>query len=96
MRKSVAQIKSACNGLFPFPEGKKCEKKRHCLIVLGVFPLKGKYVEEPVGFVHCIIIFIVNINDTLFTFERAHVLLTIYCVGLVRVSNEWHDLGRMH
>ena len=62
---------------------------------LGVFPLKGKYVEEPVGFVHCIIIFIVNINDTLFTFERAHVFLTIYCVGLVMVSNEWHDLGRI-
>ena len=50
--------------------------------------MKGKYVEEPLGFVHCIIIFIVNINDTLFTFERAHVFLTIYCVGLVMVSNE--------
>ena len=62
--------------------------KGHCLRVLGVFPLKGKYVEEPVGFVHCIVIFIVNINDTLFKFERAHVFLTIYCVGLVMVSNE--------
>ena len=71
LRKSAAQIRSACNGLFPFPEGKKCEKKRHCLRVLGVFPLKGKYAEEPVGFVHCIIVFIVNINDTLFTSERA-------------------------
>ena len=77
-------------------KAKNVKKKRHCLTVLGVFPLKGKYVEEPVGFVHCIIIFIVNINDTLFTFERAHVFLTIYCVGLVMVSNEWHDLGRMH
>ena len=67
---------------------KNVKKKRHCLKVLGVFPLKGKYVEEPVGFDHCIIIFIVNINDTLFTFERAYVFLTIYCVGLVRVSNE--------
>ena len=69
-------------------KAKNVKKKRHCLKVLGVFPLKGKYVEEPVGFVHCIIIFIVNINDTLFTFERAHVFLTIYYVGLVMVSNE--------
>ena len=47
------------------------EKKRHCLRVLGVFPLKGKDVEEPVGFVHCIIVYVVNINDTLiFMFER--------------------------
>ena len=69
-------------------KAKNVKKKGHCLKVLGVFPLKGKYVEEPVGFVHCIIIFIVNINDTLFTFERAHVFITIYCVGLVMVSNE--------
>ena len=86
LRKSAAQIRSACNGLFPFPEGKKCEKKRHCLRALGVFPLKGKYVDEPVGFVHCITVFIVNINDTLFTSERA--FLTIYCMELVRVSKE--------
>ena len=75
MRKSAVQIKSACNGLFPFPEGKNVKKKRHCLRGLGVFPLKGKYVEEPVGFVHCIIVCIENINDTLFTFEGAHVFL---------------------
>ena len=68
------------------------KKKRYCLRVLGVFPLTGKYVEEPIGFVHCIIVCIVNINDTLFTFERAHVFLTIYCMGLDRVSKEWHDL----
>ena len=67
---------------------KNVKKKRYCLRVLGVFPLTGKYVEEPVGFVHCIVVCIVNINDTLFTFERAHVFLTIYCVGLVMVSNE--------
>ena len=74
MRKSAAQIRSACNGLFPFPEGKKCEKKRDIVLGFwGVFPLKGKYVEEPVGFVHCIIVCIVIINDTLFTFERAYV-----------------------
>ena len=48
--------------------------------------MKGKYAEEPVGFVHCIIVFIVNINDTLFTSERA--FLTIYCMELVRVSKE--------
>ena len=64
------------------------KKKRHCLRVLGVFPLKGKYVEEPVGFVHCIVVCIVIINDTLFTFERAYVFLTIYCMGLVRVNKE--------
>ena len=45
-------------------------KKRHCLRVLGVFPLKVKYVEEPIGFAHCIIVCIVNTNDSLFTFER--------------------------
>ena len=30
----------------------------------GVFPLKGKYVEEPVRFDRCITVCIVNINDT--------------------------------
>lgn len=50
--------------------------------------MKGKYAEEPLGFVHCIIVCIVNINDTLFTFEHAQVFLTIYCMGLVRVSKE--------
>ena len=88
MRKSAAQIKSAYNGLFPFRRAKSVKKKRHCLRVLGVFPLKGKYAEEPLGFVHCIIVCIVNINDTLFTFEHAQVFLTIYCMGLVRVSKE--------
>lgn len=46
MRES-AQIKSACNELFLLP--KKCEKKIQ--IVSGffrVFPLKEKFVEEPV------------------------------------------------
>ena len=62
---------------------KNVKKKRHCLRVLGVFPLKGKDVEEPVGFVHCIIVCVVNVNDTLiFMFERAHVFLTDYCMGL--------------
>ena len=31
---------------------KKCEKKEHCLRVLGVLPLKGEYLEEQVGVVH--------------------------------------------
>ena len=89
MRKSAAQIRSACNGLFPFPEGKKCEKKRHCLRVLGVFPLKGKYVEEPVGFVHCIIVCIVNIKDKYYSRLSAPMsFFTIYCMGLVRVNKE--------
>ena len=54
----------------------------------GGFSLEGKVCKEPVGFVHCIVVCIVNINDTLFTFERAHVFLTIYCMGLVRVNKE--------
>ena len=32
--------------------------------MLGGFPLKGKYVEEPVRFDRCITVGIVNINDT--------------------------------
>ena len=46
MRES-AQIKSACNELFLLP--KKYEKKlKLSPDFFGVFPLKEKYVEEPV------------------------------------------------
>ena len=34
--------------------------------------MKGKYVEESVRFDHTITVGIVNINDTVFTFERVH------------------------
>ena len=90
MRKSRAN-QICLQWTFSSPGGQKMwKKKRHCLRVLGVFPLKGKDVEEPVGFVHCIIVYVVNINDTLiFMFERAHVFLTDYCMGLF--SKEWHD-----
>ena len=37
---------------FSSPGGQKNVKKGHCLRVLGFFPLKGKYLEEPVGVVH--------------------------------------------
>lgn len=48
-------FKSACNGLFLLPEGKKMWTKIE--IVSGgfwaVFPLKGKYLEELLWMTHC-------------------------------------------
>lgn len=89
MRKSAAHIRSACNGLFPFPEGKKCEKKETLSQGFGGFSLEGKVCGRasrlcPLHYrLHC-----EYKGHILFTFERAHVFLTIYCMELVRVNKE--------
>ena len=50
---------------FLLPERKKmCKKIDIVSGFWGGFPLKGKYVEEPVRFDRCITVCIVNINDT--------------------------------
>ena len=47
-------FKSACNGLFVLPEGKKMWKEIEIVSAefWGVFPLKGKYLEEPLWMTH--------------------------------------------
>ena len=47
-------FKSACNRLFLLPEGKKMWKEIEIVSAgfWGVFPLKGKYLEEPLWMTH--------------------------------------------
>ena len=80
-------------GFFLSRKAKNVKKKETLSQGFGGFSLEGKVCGRasrlcPLHYrLHC-----EYKGHILFTFERAHVFLTIYCMGLVRVNKEWHDL----
>lgn len=76
-------------GFFLSRKAKNVKKKETLSQGFGGFSLEGKVCGRasrlcPLHYrLHC-----EYKGHILFTFERAHVFLTIYCMGLVRVNKE--------